>query len=87
MQVERIEAAVPSVSDITNRTRADVAHTAHARAYDRVERLSYECRTAFEELWKAEEDLKAMGIEVSVTLAFPLREAWFDWRAKKTLKP
>jgi hypothetical protein len=80
-------ATAPPIAMLDGKTRAGVAHSAHAKAYDRVERLAVECRTAFEELWKAEEDLKGMGIEVSVTLAFPLREAWFDWRAKKTLKP
>jgi hypothetical protein len=86
--VERIEEAIrPSVSDLTFKTRADVAHTSHARAYDRVDRLAVDLRTAFEELWRAEAELKSMGIEVNVTLPFPIREAWFDWRAKKTLKP
>jgi hypothetical protein len=84
--VERIEEAT-SVAMLEGKTRAGIAHGAHAKAYDRVERLSIECRTAFEELWKAEQDLKALGIEVSVTLTFPLREAWFDWRAKKVLRP
>jgi len=72
---------------LQGKTRSDIAHEAHARAYDKVDRLALDLRMAFEELWKAEQDLKAMGIEVSVKLGFPIREAWFDWRAKKTLKP
>lgn len=85
---ERIEeATAPSVSDLKQLTRASVAHTAHARAYDRVESLAIECRGSFEQLFKAEAELKKLGIEVNVTLPFPISEAWFDWRAKQVLKP
>jgi len=85
--VERIEqATAPSVADIQNLTRSDVAHQAHARAYDRMERLSIDCRSGFAELYRAEADLKKLGIEINVKLPFPLSEAWFDWRAKQVLK-
>ena len=66
-------------------TRTSVAHTAHARAYERAVNLGIEIRAAFEELHRAKEQLRAMGVDISVSFQPPLDEAWMAWRAKKIL--
>jgi hypothetical protein len=49
--------------------------------------LGEQLSSAFEELYASGQELRdEHGIEVNATLDFPLREAWFDWKAKRLLK-
>lgn len=70
----------------TTLTRAQVAHTAHSRAWERVDHLRVEMLAAFAELDRAGEGMKELGVEAHVTMDFPLNEAWMSWRSKKILE-
>lgn len=71
---------------LSSTTRIELAHKRHSKAVERVKDLESQLDLAFEELWGAGEDLAKQGIEINVTLQFPIKEAWFDWRAKRTLR-
>jgi hypothetical protein len=79
-------AAAPTLAVLSKTTRIELAHQRHGSAVDRVQTLGMQLKSAFEELHDAGEDLHQHGIEITVTLDFPLREAWFDWRAKTQVR-
>lgn len=83
--VEAVEQSV-GVGMLKDVSRIDVAHQAMARAVDRIDALQVECRSAFEQLARAIEQMKTVGVETNVKMSFPLSEAWADWRAKQILK-
>ena len=78
--------ALPTIEALLDVSRAEVAHRAHAEAFDRIEDLGRQLRAAFDDLTKAQEQLKGMGVDCNVKFASPLDEAWASYRAKLILR-
>lgn len=65
---------------LKDKSRASVAHEAHARAHDRCTELGIQLRSAFDELIRAQKDLEKLGIETSVAFDPPLSDTWNEYR-------
>jgi hypothetical protein len=82
MEASVLQIAGPAVSA----SRSELAHRRHGKSHDRVVELGQALTAAFEDYYGSMQELRdEFGIEVTPTFDFPLREAWFDWRAKRQL--
>lgn len=80
------EQSLASVVALVGKSRISVAHDAHAQAVERVTALGAELRTAFDAVWRAEEQLLAVGVTATASFPHPIDEAWASWRAKQILR-
>ena len=72
---------MPATIDRVQITREQAAHRQHEQAVERFRRLEQEARVTFDDLLKAQERMREVGVVVDVEMSPALQAAWVEHRA------